>query len=101
MAAFDTSLYYSVGFGVILALVYSWPYITPGGIYTKILLALGKSHKEELHTLVVPLEEAGPGATSASLEQSPSWWTDEEIFRLERRAIFSKVKYIHSTVHLS
>jgi hypothetical protein len=91
MAALDASLYYSVGCGIILAIVYALSHLPFENISTKIRLALRKSQKAGLEEHTTLLETAGAADAVLTPKISPSWWNDEEIFQLERRAIFSKV----------
>jgi hypothetical protein len=91
MAALDASLYYSVGCGIILAIVYAVSHLQFENISTKIRLALRKSQKGGLEEHTTSRGTAGAADAVITPKISPSWWNEEEIFQLDRRAIFSKV----------
>ena len=91
MAADDTTLYYSVALGILLTAACALFNIHFQTVCARIGSALGRSQKEELEDLVISPEAGATSASIATLKVSPNWWTDEEIFQLERRAIFSKV----------
>lgn len=88
MAKLDSSLYCSVGLGIILAIVYAFPYLHFKNKSGKgISLLSSWFRKDESQAL------EGEKATPTS-KYLPGWWNDEEVYQLERRAIFSKVKVI-------
>ena len=91
MAADDSSLYYSVALGVLLTAAYALSNIHFQTACARIGSAFGRSQKAELEDLVTSPEAGSTGTAIAAPKVSPNWWTNEEIFQLERRAIFSKV----------
>lgn len=91
MAILDSSMYYTMALGVILAIIYALPNIYFRAISTKHDFFLGKSQKGELYKEVISIETVGAETVTPTPKRSPDWWKDEDIFQLERRAIFSKV----------
>lgn len=91
MATVDSSLYYSLALGTIFTAAYVLTNINFETISTKISSVFQKLRKDALQE-TLPTPEEGKAETSTSDPKiSPTWWTSEEIFQLERRAIFSKV----------
>lgn len=90
MAAVDASLY-TIGIGIVLLIGYALRSVNfenpPGKATSRAVLWLYGKRGEE------PAIAVSPDAShlTPDLRQSPSWWTDEKIFELESRAIFSKV----------
>jgi hypothetical protein len=95
MAKLDSSLYCSVGLGIILAIVYAFPYLqfkNKSGKGISLLSSWFRKDESLEHTSS-PQALEGEKATPTS-KYLPGWWNDEEVYQLERRAIFSKVKVI-------
>jgi hypothetical protein len=92
MATVDLSIYYSLALGILLTAAYTFSKLPFETVSAKIKSAVGKSHKGELERPGSPYETDNNNATIPTPKLSPGWWTDEEIFQLDRRAIFSKVK---------
>lgn len=90
MAALDASLY-TIGIGIVLLIGYALRSVNfenpPEKATSRAVLWLYGKRGEELAIAV----SADASNLTPDLRQSPSWWTDEKIFELESRAIFSKV----------
>jgi hypothetical protein len=100
MAALDASLYYSLGLGILFIAAYTLSNLRFEAVSTRFSSILGKSKKGESKLLISP-ETAATDASVLPAELSSKWWTDEEIFQLERRAIFSKVGKCNLCRHFS
>ena len=99
MATLDTSLYFA-GLGTAVLVIYLSQSVNFEKLLTRVtsLLPSFLGGKSGIHQ---PLETLDSTSSSESLDDkyntspgkySPTWWTDEKIFLVERRAIFSKVQ---------
>lgn len=88
---------YSIGIAVILLLVYTFPYFPY--FYAESFLGklvpvfqkwFAKSKIQTLQGSDDAIQPEDPILEKVS-QYSASWWSDENIYKLERRAIFSKV----------
>lgn len=84
------ALLYTLGVGILLTAGYALRTERFENILRKLtprwLSWASSKTREDQHILKVAEPE-----TSVDLRQSPSWWSDEKIFELESRAVFSKV----------
>jgi hypothetical protein len=92
MATVDSSIYCSLALGILLTAAYTFSKLPFETVSAKIKSASGKSHKGELEQPDSPYGTDNNNSNVSTPKLSPSWWTDEEIFQIERRAIFSKVR---------
>lgn len=98
MASLDVSLY-SVGLGIVLIVVYIFPSFHIQRIFGKVSWIFNpwlhdprdKIKGEAIEAVELSQASENPHQTIEKVSQySSSWWTDEKIFQLERRGIFSK-----------
>jgi hypothetical protein len=101
MATLDTSLYLA-GLGTVALVIY----LSQSVNFEKLLIRVTSLLPTRLggkFEIQQPLETFDSTSSFESLEVKhnapprkypPTWWTDEKIFQLERRAIFSKVLYL-------
>jgi hypothetical protein len=91
MAAVDNSLYYSVAVGILFTAAYTLSNLNFETVCTTISSVLGPGRKVKQENLSISPEPVDADVYITTPKNLPGQWTDEELFQLERRAIFSKV----------
>jgi hypothetical protein len=92
MATVDSSIYCSLALGILLTAAYTLSKLPFETVSAKIKSVVGKSHKGQLDRPDSPYGTDNNNSNTPTPKLSPSWWTDEETYQIERRAIFSKVR---------
>jgi hypothetical protein len=91
MAAADNSLYYSVAVGILFTAAYSLSNLNFETVCTRISSVLGPGRNFKQENLSISPEPVGADVCITTSKDISGHWTNEELFQLERRAIFSKV----------
>lgn len=91
MATVDPSIYYSLALGVLVTAAYAFSNLSVETVSARVSSILGKPYKGALERPDNPHEADRTEACDLIPKPSLNWWIGEEIFQLERRAIFSKV----------